>query len=76
MSNQHAGLSQVLAEQRITEWQKRAAQARLARAGGPSRRWRRSWVVRGWWWLARRPGASTDQPVGRPTAPQEASCAR
>ena len=33
MSNQHAGFSQVLAEQRITEWQEWAAQARLARAG-------------------------------------------
>jgi len=69
MSNQHAGLSQVLAEQRITEWQERAAQARLARAGRPPQRWRRSWVARGRWWLARRPGVSTDHPVHRPTAP-------
>jgi len=29
MSNQHAGLSQTLAEQRITERQEQAAQARL-----------------------------------------------
>lgn len=31
--------------------------------------WRSAWVARGRWWLARRPGVGTDQPVHRPTAP-------
>jgi hypothetical protein len=67
MSNQHAGLSQALAEQRITERQEQAAQARLA--GGarpPHRRRRRAWAARRWWRLARWPGVANDQPVTRP----------
>jgi hypothetical protein len=67
MSNQHAGLSQALAEQRITERQEQAAQARLVRdARPPHRRRRRAWAARRWWRLARWPGVATDQPVTRP----------
>jgi hypothetical protein len=64
MNNQHAGLSQVLAEQRITEWREQAAHARLRRGAGPPRR-RRSWAARGWWQLARWPGVAANQPVHR-----------
>jgi hypothetical protein len=54
MNNQHAGLSQVLAEQRITEWHEQVTQARLGRG---SRR-RRSRAVHGWWQLARWPAVA------------------
>jgi hypothetical protein len=64
MHNQHAGLSQELAAQRITERQEQAARARLAHCAGRSRRRRRRWLARRWWQLARRPGAAA-QP-GRP----------
>ena len=43
MHNQHAGLSQSLAEQRITERQEQAARVRLAHGGGRPRRRRRRW---------------------------------
>jgi hypothetical protein len=67
MTNQHAGLSQALAEQRITERQEQAAQARLVGGGRPPRRRRRrAWLPRRWWQLARWPGVPTDQPVTRP----------
>ena len=68
MHNQHTGLSQTLAEQRITERHEQAAHARLAQGVRPPRRWRRgqAWVPRRWWRLARRPGVATDQPVSRP----------
>jgi hypothetical protein len=65
MHNQHAGLSQALAEQRITHRQEQAAQARLAQRADRSRRqhpWR---LARGWWRLARRPGVATPPAVGR-----------
>jgi hypothetical protein len=65
MHNQHAGMSQDLATQRINERHEHAAHARLARGGRPSRRRRRAWVARRWWQLARR-GVATDQPVSRP----------
>jgi hypothetical protein len=58
MHNQHAGLSQHLAAQRFTERQQQAAQARLAHSAGRSRRQRHRWLTRGWWQLARRPGAA------------------
>jgi hypothetical protein len=58
MHNQHAGLSQQLAAQRITQRQEQAAQARLAHGAGRPRR--RRWLARRWWQLARRPG------VGQP----------
>jgi hypothetical protein len=66
MTNQHAGLSQALAEQRITERHEQAAQARLARGARQPRRRRRSQAVRGWWHLARWPGVAADQSVSRP----------
>jgi hypothetical protein len=65
MNNQHAGLSQALAEQRISEHHEQAAQTRLVRAARLHRR-RRAWVVRGWWQLARWPEVAGDQPVSRP----------
>ena len=64
MNNQHADLSQALAEQRIAERHEQAAHARLARSARPPRRKR--WASRGWWQLARRPAATTNQPVQRP----------
>jgi hypothetical protein len=64
MHNQHAGLSQLLATQRITERQE-AARARLQGAGRPRRR-RHRWLARGWWQLVRWPGAATQPAVGHP----------
>jgi hypothetical protein len=61
MHNQHAGLSQQLAAQRITKRQEQAAQARLAKSAGRRRWW---WLAPRWWQLARRPGTAT-QPAGR-----------
>jgi hypothetical protein len=63
MHNQHAGLSQVLAEQRITQRHAQAHHARLVRDGRAPRR--RRWTIRGWWQLARRPGIAADRPVHR-----------
>jgi hypothetical protein len=65
MHNQHAGLSQVLAEQHRTARHEQAARARLVRG---ARRRRRSQVVRVWWQLARWPQVAADQPVSRPQA--------
>jgi hypothetical protein len=62
MHNQHAGLSQVLAEQHISQWRRQAAHAQLARGARPRRR---SQVVRGWWQLARWPQVAADQPGSR-----------
>jgi hypothetical protein len=58
MHNQHAGLSQQLAAQRIAERHQQAAQARLAQHAGRSRRRRHRWRTRRWWQLARRPGTA------------------
>jgi len=59
MHNQHAGMSELLAAQRITERYEQAAQARLAQsAGRPRRRRRRWWLAPRWWLLAHRPGAA------------------
>lgn len=66
MTNQHVGLSQVLAEQRITERREQAARERLLRAARPPRRRRHWWPARGWWRLARWPGVTADQPATRP----------
>jgi hypothetical protein len=65
MHNQHAGLSQALATQRITERHEQAAQARLAGGARPPgrRRWR---LGRAWWQRARWPGRTANQPAGRP----------
>jgi hypothetical protein len=68
MNNQHAGLSQVLAEQRITERHEQAAHARLKRGARPPRHRRGAGVARRWWRLARWPGVAADQPVSRPQA--------
>jgi hypothetical protein len=66
MNNQHAGLSQVLAEQRITQRRHQAAQARLSHSARPPGRRRRSRAARGWWQLARWPAVATQQPAHRP----------
>ena len=60
MHNQHAGLSQSLATQRITDRHEQAAQVRLASGARPPRR-RRRWAARGWWQLVRWPGHPADQ---------------
>jgi hypothetical protein len=65
MHNQHAGLSQMLAEQHISQRRKRATQARLAH-GARQRRRRRA--VPGWWQPAWWPGVAADQPVSHPQA--------
>jgi hypothetical protein len=66
MHNQHAGLSQVLAEQHITQRRQQAAHARLSRGARPLGRRRRSRVAHGWWQLARWPAVATQQPARRP----------
>jgi hypothetical protein len=66
MHNQHAGLSQALAEQRITERRAQAAHARLGLGARPPGRRRRSRVARGWWQLARWPAVAVEQPARRP----------
>jgi hypothetical protein len=58
MHNQHAGLSQQLAAQRIAERHQQAAQARLAQHAGRSRRRHHRRLTRRWWQLARRPGTA------------------
>jgi hypothetical protein len=60
MHNQHAGLSQSLAEQRITDRHEQAAHVRMGRGARPPGR-RRRWAARGWWQLARWPGRPADQ---------------
>jgi predicted acyl esterase len=54
MHNLHAGLTGVLAEQRMTERHQQAAHERLLRSARPPRR-RRQRVTRRWWQLARWP---------------------
>jgi hypothetical protein len=67
MHNQHAELSQTLAEQHITERHEQATLARLVRvARPPRRRRRRAWPARHWWQLARWPAVATEQPTRRP----------
>jgi hypothetical protein len=67
MHNQHAGLSQLLATQRITERQEQATEDRLAHgAGRPRRRRRRWWLAPRWWLLARRPGVAAPLAVQHP----------
>ena len=66
MHNQHAGLSQLLATQRITERHEQAAQTRLAHSAGWPRRRRNRWLTRRWWQLVRWPGAPTQPAVGHP----------
>jgi hypothetical protein len=66
MRNQHAGLSQLLAEQRMTERHEQAARERLVRGIRSSRRRRRYLLTRRWWQWARWPNAAVDQPVDHP----------
>jgi hypothetical protein len=66
MHNQHVGLSQVLAEQRVTQLQGQAVPARLLHAARPPSRQRRRWVTRGWWRLTQSPGVAAFQPTSRP----------
>jgi hypothetical protein len=54
MYNQHAGLTGVLSEQRITEHQQQAAHERLVRSARSPRR-RRQQAPRRWWQLVLRP---------------------
>jgi hypothetical protein len=66
MNNQHAGLSQILAEQHIIQRRQQAAHARLGRGTRPRGRRRRSRAVRGWWQLARWPAVAVEQSARRP----------
>jgi hypothetical protein len=66
MNNQHAELSQVLAEQRMTERWEQAAHARLAGGARSPRRRRRRSVIHGWWQLTRWPAAASQQPARLP----------
>jgi hypothetical protein len=66
MHNQHAGLSQQLAAQRITQRREQAAQARLAHGGGRPRRRRRRWWLAPRWLLGRRPGVAAQPAVRHP----------
>jgi hypothetical protein len=68
MNNQHAGLSQVLAEQHITQRRQQAAHARLGRVARPPGRRRRSRVARGWWQLARWPAVAAEESARRPSS--------
>jgi predicted acyl esterase len=54
MHNLHAGLTGMLAEQRMTERQEQADHERLLRSARPPRR-RRQQATRRWWQLARWP---------------------
>jgi hypothetical protein len=54
MHNLHAGLTGVLAQQRMTERREQADQERLLRSARPPRRGRRQ-ATRRWWRLARWP---------------------
>ena len=66
MHNQHDGLSQTVADQRITERREQADQARLAGGARRPRRPRR-WVDRFRWRLtARSLSGAADQPADRP----------
>jgi hypothetical protein len=66
MHNQHAGLSQLLATQRITERHEQATQTRLAHSAGRPHRRRHRWLTRRWWQLVRRPGATTQPAAHHP----------
>jgi hypothetical protein len=54
MHNQHAGLTGVLSEQRITEHQQQAAHERLVHSARSPRR-RRQQATHRWWQLIWRP---------------------
>jgi hypothetical protein len=65
MNNQHAGLSQELAEQRITDRLEGGHPCAAAAAGSPVAP-PQAVGARRWWQLARWPAIATDQPVRRP----------
>jgi hypothetical protein len=66
MHNQHAGLTQALADQRITEHHQHADHARLVGHARPPRRRRRR-TGRAWWRLAPRwLDVAAEQPADRP----------
>jgi hypothetical protein len=73
MHNQHAGLSQLLAEQRITQRHEQATHTRLVRGARPPGRRRRSRAAHGWWQLARWPAVAAEQPAAARTAPRNRS---
>jgi hypothetical protein len=54
MHNQHAGLTGMLSEQRISERQQQATHQRLVASARPPRR-RRQQATRRWWQLVLRP---------------------
>jgi hypothetical protein len=56
MQNQYAGLTQVLAEQRMTDRRQRAADERLVRSARQPRR-RRQRVTHRWWQVTRWPAS-------------------
>jgi hypothetical protein len=64
MTNQHAGLSRLLAEQRITQRRQQATHARLLHGARMARR--RRWAARRWWRLARWPVVAAEQLARRP----------
>jgi hypothetical protein len=66
MHNQHRGLSQLLATQRISEQHEQTTHAQLVRGARPPRGRRRQAEVRRWWQLARWPAVAPVQPVRRP----------
>ena len=66
MNNQHAGLSQVLAEQRISQRRQQAAHARLVGGARRPRRRHSLRVARGWWQLARWPSVAAGHSASRP----------
>jgi hypothetical protein len=66
MQNQHAGMSQALADQRITERHEQADQARLAAGARPPRRRRRRTGRFRWRLAPRWLDVAADQPADRP----------
>jgi hypothetical protein len=60
MHNQHAELSQVLADRHITQSHEQATHARLINSARPPRPRRRSRAARDWWQLVRSPSAATE----------------
>jgi hypothetical protein len=67
MHNQHAGLSQLLAEQRMTQRREKATRQRPVRSARPPRRRRGRWAARGWWRLA---GGRASPPITQAAAPK------
>ena len=66
MNNQHAGLSQTLADQHITGQRDHATRQRLKLVTRQPRRRRTPPPHRHWWQLARPTAVAADQPTRRP----------